>query len=110
MPAPVSLLIKERYMAKRSDGRSHRCGLRNPGKGKQDTVQVVGLDDLPELLELIKNGVVDSTAASKPRSQGYWSVLTLWQQGVGAPPIQRIDTGIAVLGGRKPQSEPARTR
>jgi ribose transport system substrate-binding protein len=78
--------------------------------GKQGSVQVVGLDDLPELLELIKNGVVDSTAASKPRSQGYWSVLTLWQQGVGAPPIQRIDTGIAVLGGRKPQSEPARTR
>jgi ribose transport system substrate-binding protein len=78
--------------------------------GKQGSVQVVGLDDLPELLELIKNGVVDSTAASKPISQGYWSVLTLWQQGVGAPPIQRIDTGIAVLGGRQPQSEPARTR
>ena len=71
MPAPVSLLIKERYMAKRSDGRSHRCGLRNPGKGKQDTVQIVGLDDLPELLELIMNRVVDSTAASKPRAQGY---------------------------------------
>jgi ribose transport system substrate-binding protein len=78
--------------------------------GKQGNVQVVGLDDLPELLELIKNRVVDSTAASKPRSQGYWSVLTLWQQGLGAPPIQRIDTGIAVLGGRAPESEPPRTR
>jgi len=77
--------------------------------GKQGNVQVVALDDLPELMDLIKRGVVDSTAASKPRSQGYWSVLTLWQQGLGAPPIQRIDTGIAVLGLKQPQ-QPARPR
>ena len=66
--------------------------------GKQGRVQVVALDDLPELLNLIQVGVVDSTAASRPISQGYWSVLTLWQQSLGAPPIQRIDTGISVLG------------
>ncbi|QPN65734.1 substrate-binding domain-containing protein [Synechococcus sp. CBW1006] len=66
--------------------------------GKTGEVRVVGLDDLPELVQLIRSGVVDSTAATKPRSQGYWSVLSLWQQGLGAPPIQRIDTGIAVQG------------
>ncbi|MCT0225483.1 substrate-binding domain-containing protein [Synechococcus sp. CS-1328] len=66
--------------------------------GRTGTVQAVGLDDLPELLQLIGSGVVDSTAATKPRSQGYWSVLSLWQQGLGAPPIERIDTGIAVQG------------
>jgi ribose transport system substrate-binding protein len=66
--------------------------------GKQGRVQVVALDDLPELMNLIQGGVVDSTAASRPISQGYWSVLTLWQQSLGAPPIQRIDTGISVLG------------
>ena len=70
---------------------------------------MVALDDLPELMDLIKRGVVDSTAASKPRSQGYWSVLTLWQQGLGAPPIPRIDTGIAVLGLKQPHL-PARPR
>ena len=78
--------------------------------GKQGLVQVVALDDLPELLNLIKSGVVDSTAASRPRSQGYWSVLTLWQQSLGAPPIQRIDTGLSVLGGITPPRKPARSR
>lgn len=66
--------------------------------GKTGSVQVVALDDLPELVELINRGVVDSTAATKPRSQGYWAVLSLWQQGLGAPPIERIDTGIGVQG------------
>ncbi|WP_370594617.1 hypothetical protein [Synechococcus sp. CBW1006] len=42
-------------------------------------IQIVGLDDLSELLQLIGSAVVDSTAATKPRSQGYWSVLSLWQ-------------------------------
>ena len=77
--------------------------------GKQGRVQVVALDDLPELLNLIQGGVVDSTAASRPISQGYWSVLTLWQQSLGAPPIQRIDTGISVLGVTPPR-RPARSR
>lgn len=66
--------------------------------GRSAQVKVVALDDLPELLALIRSGAVDSTAATKPRSQGYWAVLSLWQQGLGAPPIRRIDTGIAVQG------------
>ncbi|MEA5416373.1 substrate-binding domain-containing protein [Synechococcus sp. BA-132 BA5] len=66
--------------------------------GRTGQVKVVALDDLPDLLQLINSGVVDSTAATKPRSQGYWAVLNLWQQGLGAPPIQRIDTGISVQG------------
>jgi ribose transport system substrate-binding protein len=77
--------------------------------GKQGSVQVVALDDLPELLSLIQEGVLDSTAASRPRSQGYWSVLTLWQQSLGAPPIQRIDTGLSILG-IAPPGRPARAR
>jgi len=64
--------------------------------GRTGGVQVVALDDLPEQLQLIQDGVVDSSAASKPRSQGYWAVVSLWQENLGAPPIDRIDTGIAV--------------
>jgi ribose transport system substrate-binding protein len=64
--------------------------------GKTGLVKVVGLDDLPELLQMIRSGVVDSSAATKPRSQGYWAVLNLWQQSLGAPGIERIDTGIGV--------------
>jgi hypothetical protein len=41
--------------------------------------------------------VVQSTAAGKPRAQGYWSVLSLWQERLAAPAIERIDTGITVL-------------
>ena len=67
--------------------------------GRQGTVQVVGLDDLPELLQQIKGGVVDSTAATRPAAQGYWSVLSLWQQRLGAPTLEHIDTGISVQGG-----------
>lgn len=66
--------------------------------GLRGRVKVVALDDLPEQLELIRRGVVDSTAATKPRAQGYWAVLNLWQQGLGAPAIERIDTGIGVYG------------
>lgn len=67
--------------------------------GRQGTVKVVGLDDLPELLLQIKGGVVDSTAATRPAAQGYWSVLSLWQQRLGAPTLEHIDTGISVQGG-----------
>lgn len=67
--------------------------------GQTGRVKVVALDDLPELVQLIHSGVVDSTAATKPRSQGYWALVNLWQQGLGAPPIERIDTGIGVQGG-----------
>ncbi|MFM7652994.1 MAG: substrate-binding domain-containing protein [Vulcanococcus sp.] len=67
--------------------------------GLRHQVKVVALDDLPDLLALIRSGAVDSTAATRPRAQGYWAVLSLWQQGLGAPAVERIDTGIAVQGG-----------
>jgi len=70
--------------------------------GLTGKVKVVALDDLPEQLQLIRSGVVDSSAATKPRAQGYWAVVNLWQQQLGAPPIERIDTGIGVHGGASP--------
>jgi len=66
--------------------------------GRTGRVKVVALDDLPEQLQLIRSGVVDSSAATKPHAQGYWAVVNLWQQQLGAPPIDHIDTGIAVHG------------
>ena len=67
--------------------------------GLKGRVQVLGIDDLPELQELMRGGVVESTSSTKPRAQGYWSVLSLWQEKLAAPAIERIDTGIGVLGG-----------
>ena len=66
-------------------------------------VKVVALDDLPEQLEQIQSGLVDSTAATKPHAQGYWAVVNLWQHHLDAPAIERIDTGIRVhMGGTNP--------
>jgi ribose transport system substrate-binding protein len=64
--------------------------------GLQGKVQVMGIDDLPETLELIQQRVVDSTAATRPRAQGYWAVVALWQLGLGAPTMERFNTGILV--------------
>ena len=65
--------------------------------GAQGRVQAVGIDDLPELVGQIRSGVMNSSVATKPRAQGYWSILSLWQQTLAAPPIERIDTGITVV-------------
>lgn len=65
--------------------------------GAQGRVQAVGIDDVPELVGQIRSGVVNSSVATKPRAQGYWSILSLWQQTLAAPPIERIDTGITVV-------------
>ena len=54
-------------------------------------------EQLIELVALIREGVVQSSVATKPKAQGYWAVLALWQQQLGAPVIERIDTGITVV-------------
>ena len=64
---------------------------------KAGTVKEVGLDDLNQLIELIKEGVVDSSSASRPQMQGYWSVIALWQQGLGIPTPGKIDTGVKFI-------------
>lgn len=60
-------------------------------------MQLVGLDNLNEMLDLIRDGVADSSSASQPELQGYWSVMLLWQQATGAPVPNFIDTGNAFL-------------
>ncbi|ABC22166.1 substrate-binding domain-containing protein [Rhodospirillum rubrum] len=65
--------------------------------GKVGKVFEVGLDDLPDLLALIKEGVVDSSSSTKPEMQGYWAVIATWQKAMGMPTPKYIDTGIAVI-------------
>lgn len=64
---------------------------------KAGTVKEVGLDDLNQLIELIKEGVVESSSASRPQMQGFWSVIALWQQGLGYPTPGKIDTGVKFI-------------
>lgn len=65
--------------------------------GKVGEVILVGLDDLPQMIQLIKEGVADSSSSTKPEMQGYWSVMVMWQKAIGVETPKYIDTGIAIL-------------
>lgn len=64
---------------------------------KVGRVQLVGLDDLSQMLVLIKDGVADSSSASRPTMQGYWSVINMWQLTTGAITPVHIDTGNVMI-------------
>jgi ribose transport system substrate-binding protein len=63
--------------------------------GRAGTVHSVGMDDLEPLLDLIREGVVDSSLSTKPKMQGSWAITSLWMARMGRPLPQYIDTGIA---------------
>ena len=65
--------------------------------GKVGKVLEVGLDDLPEMVQLVKDGVAESSSASRPEMQGYWSVIALWQNSLGMKTPKYIDTGTVVI-------------
>ncbi|NVN05182.1 substrate-binding domain-containing protein [Asaia spathodeae] len=60
-------------------------------------VQEVGLDNLNDMLQLIRDGVVDSSASSRPEMQGYWAVIAAWQKALGQKTPKNIDTGIDII-------------
>lgn len=60
-------------------------------------VKVVGMDAIRPILEAIKEGILESSAATIPRMQGALSVLMLWQATLGGPLPRRIDTGIDLV-------------
>jgi ribose transport system substrate-binding protein len=72
-------------------------GLAVKEAGKVGDITVVGLDDLNQLIELIREGVVHSSYSTKPMMQGHWSVMALWQLNLGQNVPDNIDTGIAVI-------------
>jgi ribose transport system substrate-binding protein len=65
--------------------------------GKVGKVLEVGLDDLPDMVQLIKDGVADSSSSTRPEMQGYWATLVMWQTALGVKTPKTIDTGIAVI-------------
>ncbi|MDR0363138.1 MAG: substrate-binding domain-containing protein [Planctomycetota bacterium] len=64
---------------------------------KVGQVILVGLDDLNQLIELINEGVCESSSSTKPKMQGYWSVLAMWQKSLGVNMPLRIDTGVVIV-------------
>jgi ribose transport system substrate-binding protein len=65
--------------------------------GRIGKVKVVGMDAIRPILEAIKAGIIESSAATIPCMQGALSVLMLWQATLGGPLPRRIDTGIELV-------------
>ncbi|AAW61954.1 substrate-binding domain-containing protein [Gluconobacter oxydans] len=65
--------------------------------GKTGKVKEVGLDNLNDMIQLIKDGVAESSASSRPEMQGYWAVVSAWQRAMGQKTPKYIDTGIDLL-------------
>ena len=65
--------------------------------GKVGQVVVVGMDGIRPILQAVKDGVLESSAATIPAMQGSMSILMLWQASLGMPIPQRIDTGIDLI-------------
>ena len=65
--------------------------------GKVGRVKVVSMDGIKPILDAIKEGVIDSSSATRPGLQGAMSVLMLWQASLRMPMPQFIDTGIQVI-------------
>jgi len=65
--------------------------------GKSGKVAFVGMDSIRPILEFVKEGIIESSAATIPAMQGSMSILMLWQATLGVPIPQRVDTGIDLI-------------
>jgi ribose transport system substrate-binding protein len=65
--------------------------------GRVGEVAVVGMDGIRPILEAVKAGILESSAATIPVMQGSMAILMLWQASLGVPIPQRIDTGIDLI-------------
>jgi ribose transport system substrate-binding protein len=67
--------------------------------GKKGKVKIVGMDNLIEILNYIKNGTMSATSSTMPQMQGSMAVLMMWQKSLGISIPKKVDTGIAYIDG-----------
>lgn len=70
--------------------------LKEAGK-KPGEVKYVGIDDLPQLQELMRDGWLDLSVCTQPNSLGRWCVISLFMEKNGIPPVTYYDTKFALL-------------
>jgi simple sugar transport system substrate-binding protein/ribose transport system substrate-binding protein len=61
-----------------------------------DSVKVVGFDEVPTTLALIREGIIQASLSQAPQRQTYESVRLLLDA-INGLPIEDVDTGIAVI-------------
>jgi ribose transport system substrate-binding protein len=60
-------------------------------------IQYVGIDDLPQLQELMREGVVDLSIATQPNMIGEWCTVSLLMTNIGIKPAIWYDTKYGIL-------------
>lgn len=63
-------------------------------KGMQDKVTFVAMDNLIEILDYVKTGIITATSSTLPQEQGMYAVLMAYQAAQGMPLPANVDTGI----------------
>ena len=65
--------------------------------GKEEQITAVGIDSLNTIVENVKEGLLNSSVATKPRMQGSYIVDLLWRHSLGLEIPKAVDTGIDVV-------------
>jgi ribose transport system substrate-binding protein len=65
--------------------------------GLAGQVKLVGIDNLPEMLKLITDGVADSSSSTRPHIQGFYAVMMLYDAANGIVTPKMVDTGILFI-------------
>jgi ribose transport system substrate-binding protein len=70
--------------------------LKEAGK-KPGEVKYVGIDDLPQLQELMQQGYLDLSVATRPNGIGRWCTISLLMENLGFDPVIYYDTKYSLL-------------
>lgn len=73
------------------------AGLALREAGRVGEVKLVGIDDVPQLQELMRAGVLDLSIATRPRMIGQWCTIALMLQNLGFDTPTWLNTGIGYL-------------
>jgi ribose transport system substrate-binding protein len=65
--------------------------------GKVGEIEIVGMDNLIEVLNFVKSGTMHATSSTMPQMQGAMSVQMLWLTSLGVEVPALVDTGVAFI-------------
>lgn len=65
--------------------------------GKVGEIQIVGMDNLEEILRFIESGTMAATSSTKPQLQGAMALQMLWLGSLGVELPALVDTGIVFI-------------
>lgn len=61
--------------------------------GKLGEVHYIGYDNIEQIIDQVNQGMTTKSISTDPYQQGYWSLIIMWQEALGARGPQVFDTG-----------------